>query len=174
MRSLAVLWLCAVAVAAPALADEAPQTPPVAPGQRIRLWDLGHSEVPIVGTVRAVDESGISLHVAGSAKDIVVPREEITRIELSSGRPSPVAGALLGAGLGAGIGALTALGEYEPSYSSNQCILIGALLGALFGAWYGAIEPPNENWKELSPSRNQTSFGLGPDHTVVMSFSRSF
>ena len=149
---LTLCLFCAVAQAA----DEGALTTKLSPGMRVRVLAPGYAPEPIVGTIYALDERSIRLQTQARAEPLTVPREQITRLDLSAGRRSRLPGALIGAAVGGAAGALA--GSQSSSYrDASQAG--GALVGVLVGALVGALIPPGERWNLLSSSGYRVTLG---------------
>ena len=122
-----------------------------------------------VGTIEALDLQDIRLAVQGRAERLIVPRERITRMELSTGPRSRIPGALIGAAVGGAAGALA--GSQSSSYR-DVSRAGGALIGVLVGALVGAVIPPGEHWSEIPVSHYRLTLGPGraPGVGLTLSF----
>ena len=166
--SLALLGLTAAA-------DDSTHAP-LATGTRVRVSAPDISATPVVGTVRALDATTLTVDVRGRSEPLAVPRDRIHQLEVSSGRRSRWTGTLVGGLLGAAVGAI--VGDSSASKhaydirSADQAG--GAVLGLLVGGGIGALIPPGERWQQLSSSRYRVSFAPCLDRTPGVAFVLSF
>lgn len=168
--ALAVLCLCSFC-AVPHAAGEEARLPLLAPGMRVRIFAPGSVDKALVGTIATLDDRSISLAVQGSAERLTVPRERITRLDLSAGPRSRLPGALIGAAVGGAAGALA--GSQSSSYrDASQAG--GALVGVLIGALVGALIPPGEHWNEVPVSGYRVTLGPSRDPGVGLTLSLAF
>jgi hypothetical protein len=147
-------------------------------GSRIRLQAPTVVTERIEGTVIRVDAE--SLLVGGNDRaPVSVPRQAITRLEVSTGRHGH---ALLGMGIGAAIGAglgaawgstgcLPAVGCGK-SYS-GAAALGGALGGGLWGAGIGALIK-TDHWSAVPLAPVRVSLGLPRRGGFRLSLSVAF
>lgn len=139
--------------------------PELRPGARVRLVAAAFSRRPLVGTVSRLDATAVELQTADRNQPTLVPRDAITRVEISVGRRSRSRGALIGGSLGAAIGVIAVLatpGEpCEPNLfgcppfgitKGMASVLIGGI-GAASGALIGSLIPPGERWKAPAAGR---------------------
>jgi hypothetical protein len=106
-------------------------------------WDADRER--LTGTVLALEGDRIVLSSKDGGEPVVVPRNAVTRVEISRGRLGVGKGALLGAAIGAAAGlAVSWAGRDDSpgSWSGAEVVLVplGALLGGGFGAGRGASE----------------------------------
>ncbi len=166
----AMLCVCSFCVV-PHAAGEETQLPQLAPGMRVRILAPATADQALVGTIAALDDRNIRLEVQGRGEALTVPRERITRLELSAGPRSRVPGALIGAAVGGAAGALA--GSQSSSYrDASQAG--GALVGVLIGALVGAAIPPGEHWKEVPASGYRVTLGPGRGSGVGLTLSLVF
>ena len=172
---LRALLLVAICTAAAASADELAQ-PPLAIGSRVRVSAPGITAAPVVGTVRALDAQSVTVEVKGQTAPLTLPRDRISKLDLSVGRRSRAMGALIGALVGAGAGALIGKASHtnRPYDFSSADEAGGAIAGLLVGGTVGALIPPGERWREVSGSRYRVSFAPRLERTPGLAFSLSF
>jgi len=149
-----------MAVGATGTAKEMPN-PKV--GARVRLLARDLDPEPLIGTVVEIDDETLSLRVGEGETPAVVPREAITRLEVSAGRKSRGRGALIGAVVGGLVGAIALAATPEPSCGPNPWSCIGISkeeaapavigLGAGVGALVGLAITPGEKWTVLPSAR---------------------
>ena len=175
-RALAGMLVAWPLAAAPAFAGDMAQPEAPVQGTRVRISAPGITEAAVVGTVRTLDEGTITIDVAGRGEQLTVPRERISRLEVSAGRRSRLVGALIGTLVGGGVGALIGKASYSPRpYSFESASEAGgAIFGALLGAGVGALVPPGERWNEIPVSRYRVSFAPRLDRTAGVSFALRF
>ena len=124
----------------------------------------------LVGRLVAANDG--SLTVALDNKTVVVPRQALTRLEVSRRPGRKARGAGIGFLVGAASGALLGYSEgrrgyalpvcsflppcdsfgHEYDYRANDAISYGLLLGAL-GAGFGAAVAPGERWEAVGTDR---------------------
>ena len=123
----------------------------MAVGTRVRLWEQAARDLslPVVGTLSRITSDTIDIRANGSDSPRGVPRQLVTRVEISLGphSGSRSASAWMGAaigGLGAGILGIIA-GNLSRS-NAARLGLVGAIGGAGVGAAIGASQP-GESWR---------------------------
>ncbi len=133
----------------------------IAPGTRLRVFARTLGSKPLVGVVQSLRDDALTLAAEGHPSAVVVPRQEVTRIDRSGGRHSRGRWAIRGAGLGllAGVaiglaGGNTCTGQLPDILTLGTCsagtkAAIGALLGVPAGALIGLAVPPGERWESV-------------------------
>jgi hypothetical protein len=134
-----------------------------------------------VGTISRLDATAVELQTAGN-QPTLVPRDAITKVEISLGRRSRSRGALIGASLGATIGVIAVLATPEEPCQPNLfgcppfgitkgmgSVLIGGI-GAASGALIGSLIPPGERWK-ASAAGARLSIAPAGEHGVQATLS---
>ena len=133
----------------------------IAPGTRLRVFAPTLGGKPMVGVLQSLRDNTLTLAAEGHASAVVVPRQEITRIDRSGGRHSRGRWAVRGAGLGllAGVAIGLAAGnsctnELIDVFTLGACsagpkAAIGAILGVPAGALIGLAVPPGERWEHV-------------------------
>jgi hypothetical protein len=130
-------------------------------GSRIRAVA---SDVPglaptITGTLVARDGESFTLHVKGSANDVVLRRSAVNSLYVSRGHGRAKAagiGALVGAAFGFGLGVVPG----EEKCNGSGCLTFGAIVAlplAALGSAVGAAIAP-ERWEAVPP--DQAHVGL--------------
>jgi hypothetical protein len=158
MRTLRTCALGAALLAAPAASAQPADETPVVVGSTVRLeaGSLGRS---IRGMVVDIDER--SLVVAHQGRPVRVRRDDIARLDVSTGRRGQARkGALVGAAVGAGLFAGVPREEYCSDYYDDgercpgraEMIGTGALGGALWGALIGHFVK-TERWSPVTADR---------------------
>jgi hypothetical protein len=138
----------------------------LAPGARIRVTAPGAGRVQVVGNILTLDEKAIT--IVNDGQPVKVPRELITRLEVSWGRKRHVLPALLiGAAVGGLLGAASPLCSSD-LYGQTTCLSRGELIGygIAGGAGTGAIVGAfvkSDKWVELPVDRFRVSLGPGLD-----------
>ena len=162
-RILGVLVFVISISATQAFAQDAPG---IAVGTRVRVEAATVSTKPVTGTIVRLDETSMTVLVNPASPPKVLPRDAITKMEVSVGRRSK---AKLGALIGAVALAISAASE-ESSCSGIVCVephkeavvafagAVGAGLGALIGAGFrkdtwAQVESPGLR-VSVSPNRN--------------------
>ncbi len=150
MRRFALAALAAVLLAAPAAAQPASDG---LTGTRVRVTAPHFLPVPLVGTVTAYRQEGLSVLGEASGDTVVLPLRAISRLDkFAGGSAGSTAwyrgrmGAFIGAGLGLVAGPL--LAKVTDRGMGESALMGGAVgLGAGFtvGALYGAASP-RERW----------------------------
>lgn len=72
----------------------------IAPGTRLRVFARTLGNKPLVGVLQSLRDNELTLAAEGHPSAVVVPRQEVTRIDRSGGRHSRGRWAIRGAGLG--------------------------------------------------------------------------
>jgi hypothetical protein len=160
MRTVRTYALGAALLASGAASAQEADEIPVVVGSTVRLeaGSLGRS---IRGMVVEMDDR--SLVVAHEGRPVRVRRDDIARLDVSSGRRGQARkGALIGAVVGAGVFAGVPRDEYcvdyfddgEPCPGRAEMIGTGALGGALWGALIGHFVK-TERWSPVAADRRR-------------------
>jgi hypothetical protein len=129
-------------------------------GRRVRLVVPTVSPKPLIGTIVRSDETSVvlsqGLWQGASVELMVVPRNAITKMEVSSGRRSHAkAGALIGAAALAFAVAVTpdssCSGIVCVDYPKELGVAVAAVLGAGLGALIGKAFTKSETWTPVPP-----------------------
>jgi len=141
----------------------AQEMPSLREGARVRLLARDLYPEPLIGTVVEIDDETLSLRLGDRETPALVPREAITRLEVSAGRKSRGRGALFGAVIGGLVGAIALAATPEPSCGPNPWSCIGVSkgeaapavigLGAGVGALVGLAITPGEKWTVVPSAR---------------------
>ncbi len=129
-------------------------------GSRVRVW-TSSAAGPVTGKVLRVDASAMMLAVDGSEPPIVVPRDAITRLDVSRGRRSRGKNALIGALVGLAAAGIVLAGDTSgpnggPGIGSGVALLFLPPTGTLVGAMF---PPGHERWR---PAKLAASTGPAP------------
>ncbi len=153
--SLPIVMLVPTLVAVWGSSASAEEGKPTTSGPRVRVTALGFAAKPIVGVLTAIDATKITILRSKESAAVAIPRDALTRFEIShkSSRKGKGAGigALIGAGVGAALG--VAAGADCGAPDASFCISRGAsaaavgLAGAAVGSILGAIIAPGEKWE---------------------------
>lgn len=130
-------------------------------GARVRVLASSIQPDWILGTVARVDSSALLLRVRPAGSTLVVPREELQRVQASHGRGrATLEGAIAGGTLGALIGFFAVQVEGDMGCisgcggASGGGFLIGAGFGTVAGALLGSrIRTGPERWREVPLTR---------------------
>ena len=153
-------------------------------GSRVRLVAAAVSPQPLIGTIVRLDATTLELQTADRKQPTLVPRDALTKIEISLGRRSRTRGVLVGALVGAAIGVIAVLATPEepcqpsdilgcPAFGISQgegAVYIGGV-GAVSGALIGSLIPPGERWKAATAGPRVS---VGPAHKGGVQISLSF
>ena len=85
---------------------------------------------------RMIEASETTLRIDRDGKPFEIPRNEVRRVEVISGKAQKAKWALIGAGIGGGVGTGIGLGKYD---SSKDDYGIYVYMGALIGVGAGAV-----------------------------------
>lgn len=177
MRKRRALGAAVLSLASTALAgaQEAPA--------RVRVVAKSVEQRPIVGRLVGADETTIRIERAGpkaTVETVAVPRNAVTRLEVSRRKSRKSLGAWVGALVGAGTAAVILAGReegiascppppgwglvgggrpYPCSNSSDHRVPI-ALLAVPAGALLGALVAPGEKWEGADPTT--VRLGIAP------------
>lgn len=155
-----------------------------APSSRVRVRAAGGR--PIVGTLKAMNETALTVKPDGSTGLVTVDRARISRIEVSRGRSRRSTGAANGLVAGVLVGAVLGLlapddycGACLRSYTfrptpRGKLVLVGAGFFGLLGAGIGAAAPPGERWEAVSFDRLHVSVAPARGQGVRMAVSVGF
>ncbi|HEV3052230.1 MAG TPA: hypothetical protein VGX50_18110 [Longimicrobium sp.] len=129
----------------------------VAEGARVRVLASSIHNDWILGTVASADSAALRLRVPPAGATLVVPMEELQRVQASRGRGrATLEGAITGGTLGALIG-FFAVQPGEGGSCARGCggasgggFVIGAGIGTVAGALLGSrIRTGPERWREV-------------------------
>jgi hypothetical protein len=149
MRGKRVVAVLAVAVVAGVGRSSAADRGEVRVGATVRATTPGGV---LSGTIAEVDPAAITLRDPLSRRMLSIPREEISRLELSRGR-SRGKNALIGAGVGLAVGLGVAVIANSQCQGDMLCGVEFALpvLTTPLGALVGVAIPGNQRWVDASP-----------------------
>ena len=143
----------------------AQQTPDLAVGTRVRVTASGAARQQLAGNIVAVDEKALT--VVDDGKPVRVPRELVTKLDVSWGRRRNVwQGLLIGAAAGGVIGAILPL--CSPDLSGQEvCSTRGELLtgGVITFGGLGTIAGvfvKSDKWVETPVDGVRISLQPGP------------
>jgi hypothetical protein len=164
-----VLCLSALGVVGPAVATEGASAPTVAPGTRVRVETSGPVPTEVIGTINAMDDRSIRLDVEGQARPLELTRDRITRFQVSAGRRSRLAHALVGALVGAAAGSVAVSHSGGPHYPSTNAT--ATLVVALVGSGIGAALPAGERWTDVPATHFRAALMPCPGSCLRIAFS---
>jgi hypothetical protein len=159
------LWLWAAGVSAQVGLE---------PGTRVRVFD---SHRWIVGRIGSANDDAITLLEKPDSDPLVLPRSQVTRLEVSRRPSRRKKGALIGAAVGAAAGiAIVALDgggscpqpqedflglcrSPKNEFSGPQYYAFAAALLGAAGAGVGALVAPGEKWEAVTDQRLHLSVG---------------
>ncbi len=163
----------------------------LAPGARLRLTAPAIARERMVG--RLISEDADSLRLEVGTGVITLPRESVTKVEISHSRSRRAHGARLGLLVGAVAGAALgyAMGEDQkdavPFCTLGGCATLGpfwlnkpasaAAVGIFFGAvgaGVGALVSPGEKWASIPNQRVRLSLAPAPGRGVVAQLTIGF
>jgi hypothetical protein len=123
---------------------QAAEPPLLVRGQRVRLTVPSRFSRPLVGTLDGL-----------SADTIAVPRVDVTRVQVSRGRPMAFTAVL-------GVLAGTKIGRDAfkcPSYSEDGCYaVVGIVPLAVVGGLVGAVAGTQDFWKDVPAKEFRVNF----------------
>jgi hypothetical protein len=140
----------------------------LAVGARVRVVAGAVSPRRLTGTIVRLDAASLEVQTTDRVQPMLVPREAITKIQISLGPRSRWRGAWIGALIGGAIAAVAALAALaareEPCEPQPDqwfgCASFGPSKGAVLaivgatavgsGAAIGALLPPGERWKNVA------------------------
>jgi hypothetical protein len=107
------------------------------------------------GSLRGLTDTAVILETSRGRPPLVIPRRDITELELSVRRSQRGKGALIGLGVGALVGAIlgAAVGQDDDFFTSGEVAGIFAAILAPVGALVGAAAAPGERWRSVPPDR---------------------
>jgi hypothetical protein len=185
-RTLRAVVLLFVVPGSEAAAQSAPD---LEVGSRVRLMAAAVSPKQLIGTILRLDATTLELQMADQKQATVVPRDAITRAEISLGW-SKKRHVLIGALVGGAVGTIAVLATPEepcdpialgsdllpcvaPGPSQGEGALILGAVGAATGALVGSLIPPGERW-QTTTARPRMSIGPTHGRGVQISLSLSF
>lgn len=152
MRAMSTALLALVSLAGVASAQ---MDQPVPPGARVRVTPSTPSRV-VVGQLIAVSDSALVVRSRRSGNEIMIPRAEVLRLEVSRGTnrgESALRGALLGMVVGGVVG--YARGN-DHCYDSWFCFdrrgaaVLGGFTGVATGSLVGVLIGSVERWRKVA------------------------
>jgi hypothetical protein len=134
------------------------------PGPRVRVVAPSVAKHDIVGQLARDDDENLTIErvngEGAATKTFVVPRAQVTRVEVSQARSKKGKGALIGAaaGLAVGVGLGLATGDTNCSgrwlcFNQEETSAIWSILTVPTGALVGALVAHGERWETVDPSR---------------------
>lgn len=163
----------------------------LAPGERLRITAPLHPRHQFVGTLIAEDADSLRLEVGKEV--ITLPRQSVTKLEISRARSRKtrgahiglLAGAVSGAALGYAIGedssqsvpfctfgGCATLGPFWPNRPTSA-IIVGIFFGAV-GAGVGALVSPREKWESVPSRRVRLRLAPTPGRGVAAQVTIGF
>lgn len=184
-RSLiAPLMMALVALIVPAAGGE--DALAVKAGSRVRAYvgngpgdESASGSKTITGRLLGISETTITIHEAEKHTPLVLPRQMVTKLELSLRRGRRGNGALIG--FGAGVAAAVAVGLASGSdencslcFSAADISVMYSLLLGPAGAAIGAAVAPGERWQTITPDRIRLGPGGAPNARAAFAFTLRF
>jgi hypothetical protein len=157
----------------------------LAVGSRVRLVAGAVSPRRLTGTIVRLDAASLEVQTTDRVQPMLVPRESITKVQISLGPRSRWRGAWIGALLGGATVAVAALAAREEPCEPQPdqwfgCASFGPSKGAVFailgatavgsGAAIGALVPPGDRWKNAAAAAPPGASG-GPARTRELKIS---
>jgi hypothetical protein len=150
------------------------EAPALEPGARVRVFVTDGAQGPgaahtrrLTGTLLGLSDTVLTLEKWPGTPAVVLPRQNVTRLDLSLHRGQRGKGALIGLGAGVGLGLLLGLaaGDDKPGFfaftAGEKAGMFAMLLGPL-GTLVGVVAAPGEKWQAVPPDRIR----LGLDGTL--------
>lgn len=122
----------------------------------------------LVGRLVAMDDRSLVIQPAGDQDPVRLSTQEITALEVSSGRPRgrrALEGAAIGGLGGAVLGFATTGGDSQQWFSPGESALILGVTGTAVGALFGALSG-GEDWR---PAGGRVRVTLVPDSSLGLS-----
>jgi len=164
-------------------------------GARVRVWAMEFPRTTertpltkVTGRLVGIDDIALRVETSAEHPPVVVPRQDVSRIELSIRRGRRGKGALIGLAVGVVAGAvivatdrpgsdspnaqLAAIFELNlegPEYDAGAIVLLGAI-----GAGLGALVAPGEKWETLTGERVRLVLGPAGGGGRGLRFGLSF
>jgi len=172
--TVSLIFLCPV--------TSASQSTPTKIGKRVRATYTDPSPGKsgtnsVVGTVIDVDTTSVTLKTSSSDSLLVLEKQNMEMVEVSTARSRKGRGALKGAGIGAVTGAVVGLlsGDDESGMvraTAGEKAAILAVSFAVIGAVLGAIGAPGEQWETVYLKHEDYGFGreLQKEAGIFLSF----
>jgi hypothetical protein len=173
-------WLLVVVCLMPGMTLAAEDTVSPAVGDRVRVRTVSGKRH--VGELVSRDDTTLALKLS-SAKNLVLARSDIARVDVSTSRSRRGKGAWVGAGVAAGIAAVLWLstsgtGCYRGE-SPGPCPLVEKSVVSPFllvasGAVFGALVAPGERWQPVPTERARVGLAPTRGRGVRVSIAFSF
>lgn len=182
MTNRHVPFLAALLIAMPPAIAESQMVPE---GSRIRIAASRLGDKPVLATVVEIGADTVVIRPADRPVSTVVPRSEITSLQMSEGTRRPILkyalrGFLIGAGTGAVIGAVTYDDDtgywcmFACSRASNAALsgVLGGVVGMVAGGIVGATRQ-SEKWNTVIDPR-RVSIAPGGEGGVRVGYTAAF
>ena len=129
----------------------------------------------LTGTLVGLDETAITLATSRTGFPVVLPRQNLSMLELSLRRSQRWKGALIGAGVGAVTGVLIGLASGDDwLFSAEMKASALGLLLAPVGTLLGAALAPGERWMRLHSEQIHLGLDNSRRRRSALSLSVSF
>lgn len=158
-RTLVVVAVSVSCLVSGASADEPPA---LQVGSRVRASVTETSESAakdrrFTGSLRGLTDTAVILETSRGRPPLVIPRQDITTLEVSVRRSQRGKGALIGFGLGALVGAIlgAAVAEDDGFFTTGEVAGIFAAVLAPVGVLVGVAAAPGERWQAVPPDRSR-------------------
>jgi hypothetical protein len=129
---------------------------------RVRVRAPAFERKTVVGSLIAIDDSSLTVEDAKTTRQLVIPLDEVTRIELSRRRSRRGHTAGIGALVGLGVGAALGYSGGDADCSKVWiCVprewtaIVGGFGGSLAGGLVGALVGRGEKWEAADPTKLQ-------------------
>ena len=156
-------------------------------GSRVRahvvngpLGERAKGSETITGRLLGISETTITINEGGERAPLVLPRQRVTKLELSLRRSRRGNGALIGFGAGVAAAVLVGLASGSDENCSGVCFDAGqiaamySLLWGPAGAAIGAALAPGERWQTIAPDRIRPGLAGVPRARAAVAFTLRF
>lgn len=156
-RPSVLLLAAALLTAPPARAEDAAPA-----GSRLRVTSAAAPSGRVTGTLVGLDEAALTLRLSGEHGELRLPRESVSRIEISRRRGNRGKAALLGFATGAVVGAVVGASSAgsDDLFSPGEAAGIVAALFAPAGALLSLAFSHGEEWEPASYDGLRSSDGV--------------
>ena len=139
----------------------------LAQGARVRVTASGGLRQQLTGNILSQDEKTLTI-IDDGGQPVKVPREIVTRLDVSWGRKRhALPGLLIGAAAGGLIGAILPLCDgYNPCSTRGELLTGGVVGFGAIGALVGAFVK-SDKWVEIPLDRGRVSLRAGPSRRGV-------
>jgi len=131
-------------------------------GSRLRVTSAAAPSGRVTGTLVGLDDAALTLRLSGKRGDLRLPRDSVSRIEISRRRGNRGKGALVGFLAGAALGAVVGAASADTGdlFSPGEAAGAVAVIFAPAGALLSTVFSHSEEWEPTSYDGLRVKDGL--------------